>query len=713
MNRGLHIGRAGGVTVSRILFWLAITMALLLIFLMLFNTFESITLRAIQKSYTEFAHHTATISDSMQSIVRALGTQIYYISSTTRLRTAQTLSTYDRIYAMREIGQYVSSSPMLQSIYVFNDATKSVYSTDELFFNTDYDHFGDREAVRLHLERGVDSRMRLSYRLIEAPGLLPAARLSYALMVFEVSPAGQPLAGSILLNLDPRWFREQLLDFPGDSYIVLDRDGHTIAQQAPWLSEAAAVFMPLIDASGIGDSLDGYVSATYEGEKYLCFYASRANSGWLHLRIMRQADQLPGLARIRLAVFLVFGGIAFLLLLALAFSFMRIYAPFSRMKTKLLQSALEEDAAAGSFAPVDRLDRLLAATQKQELQAALQDMLSGKTEADGRLPAPPVFLILLETRDPHCLRTNYADFGESLMAAPVQNMTAILGKAGPHMRILQLVQDIAQRCDCRCYFSAAVPDYAALPKHFSNLRELQQLRFLYPGQSVFSETLITQHRGPEIYPSEHSSELIIALKAGNERAVRSAFQSFIGALRKTPYSFLRYAVEHLLEQVELLLPEGGRLPIVLPKTDDMLSAAQDQEALYTQMLPVFTAASSAQAERRQIKVSATARQVEQRLALGYKDPNLSTQQIAEEMGISASYLRKQFYEAHQLSVNEYLNRVRIRKAQELLLNTDFTVESIALEIGFANTKYMFVLFKRIAGVTPRRYRMQNAKSGSE
>lgn len=215
MNRGLHIGRAGGVTVSRILFWLAITMALLLIFLMLFNTFESITLRAIQKSYTEFAHHTATISDSMQSIVRALGTQIYYISSTTRLRTAQTLSTYDRIYAMREIGQYVSSSPMLQSIYVFNDATKSVYSTDELFFNTDYDHFGDREAVRLHLERGVDSRMRLSYRLIEAPGLLPAARLSYALMVFEVSPAGQPLAGSILLNLDPRWFREQLLDFPG------------------------------------------------------------------------------------------------------------------------------------------------------------------------------------------------------------------------------------------------------------------------------------------------------------------------------------------------------------------------------------------------------------------------------------------------------------------------------------------------------------------
>ena len=90
---------------------------------------------------------------------------------------------------------------------------------------------------------------------------------------------------------------------------------------------------------------------------------------------------------------------------------------------------------------------------------------------------------------------------------------------------------------------------------------------------------------------------------------------------------------------------------------------------------------------------------------------MSAQTIAEEMGLSAPYFRKQYLNETGLSIGDKLNQIRVDEACRLLRETDLSVEAIARQIGVENTKYFFVLFKKIKGVTPRQFRMLREGEG--
>ena len=97
-------------------------------------------------------------------------------------------------------------------------------------------------------------------------------------------------------------------------------------------------------------------------------------------------------------------------------------------------------------------------------------------------------------------------------------------------------------------------------------------------------------------------------------------------------------------------------------------------------------------------------QINQRLEQGFRDTGIGAQSIAEEMGVSAAYLRKQYLTEAGVSIGDKLNQLRMDEASRLLLETDQPIESIARQIGVENTKYFFVLFKKFKGMTPRQFR---------
>jgi YesN/AraC family two-component response regulator len=91
----------------------------------------------------------------------------------------------------------------------------------------------------------------------------------------------------------------------------------------------------------------------------------------------------------------------------------------------------------------------------------------------------------------------------------------------------------------------------------------------------------------------------------------------------------------------------------------------------------------------------------------YTDPNLSVDMLAQMIGLSASYVRKLFKEETGKSVAEHIAEHRFRKAQELLLNTEHPAKKIGEMVGFENTSYFYVLFKKHVGMTPDHYRREN------
>lgn len=84
--------------------------------------------------------------------------------------------------------------------------------------------------------------------------------------------------------------------------------------------------------------------------------------------------------------------------------------------------------------------------------------------------------------------------------------------------------------------------------------------------------------------------------------------------------------------------------------------------------------------------------------------------MAKQIGISYSYMRKIVYELTGKSVIDYLNQLRIQKAKQLLMETDLTIKQIASEVGYYNLQSFNRFFRKYEGMPPSSYRSAKTKT---
>jgi AraC family transcriptional regulator, arabinose operon regulatory protein len=80
------------------------------------------------------------------------------------------------------------------------------------------------------------------------------------------------------------------------------------------------------------------------------------------------------------------------------------------------------------------------------------------------------------------------------------------------------------------------------------------------------------------------------------------------------------------------------------------------------------------------------------------------QQTAKRHHISISTLRRVVSEYTGYPLNEYIHRLKIAEAKNVLLNTDDTVKEIADALGYTDVFYFSRLFKKYVSVSPLHFR---------
>lgn len=78
--------------------------------------------------------------------------------------------------------------------------------------------------------------------------------------------------------------------------------------------------------------------------------------------------------------------------------------------------------------------------------------------------------------------------------------------------------------------------------------------------------------------------------------------------------------------------------------------------------------------------------------------------MAKEIGISYSYMRKVTYEMTGLSLMDNLNKLRIEKTKDFLANSDLTVAQIATMVGYNSVRSLNHFFRKFEGVTPGNFK---------
>ena len=78
--------------------------------------------------------------------------------------------------------------------------------------------------------------------------------------------------------------------------------------------------------------------------------------------------------------------------------------------------------------------------------------------------------------------------------------------------------------------------------------------------------------------------------------------------------------------------------------------------------------------------------------------------IAKRCAVSETVYRKQFKAITGISPIQYITRLKVEKACELLQEYDMSVNDISDFLGFNDLPYFYRVFKKITGFTPNEFR---------
>ena len=92
----------------------------------------------------------------------------------------------------------------------------------------------------------------------------------------------------------------------------------------------------------------------------------------------------------------------------------------------------------------------------------------------------------------------------------------------------------------------------------------------------------------------------------------------------------------------------------------------------------------------------------------YKE-DIDFEEAAANMGISYSYMRRVMKEDGDISIVDYVNRLRIKEAKRLLQTTELKTQEIAEQVGYHNVQSLNRFFKKYEGTTPNAVRSLDKK----
>lgn len=86
--------------------------------------------------------------------------------------------------------------------------------------------------------------------------------------------------------------------------------------------------------------------------------------------------------------------------------------------------------------------------------------------------------------------------------------------------------------------------------------------------------------------------------------------------------------------------------------------------------------------------------------------HLQRQDAAKIFGRGVRMFSDAFNKSFGMSFSDYLTQIRLRHAQQMLTETQMRISEIALECGFCDSNYFCAVFRKVYGITPRKYRLE-------
>lgn len=84
--------------------------------------------------------------------------------------------------------------------------------------------------------------------------------------------------------------------------------------------------------------------------------------------------------------------------------------------------------------------------------------------------------------------------------------------------------------------------------------------------------------------------------------------------------------------------------------------------------------------------------------------SISLESVSSHIGFNPAYFSSLFKKETGKNFMEYVMELRIQHAKQYLIQTDYTIDDVAREVGYSDLKYFSKLFKKLTGLNPSEFR---------
>lgn len=247
-----------------------------------------------------------------------------------------------------------------------------------------------------------------------------------------------------------------------------------------------------------------------------------------------------------------------------------------------------------------------------------------------------------------------------------------------------------------------------------------EIYYLLSGQRTYfiKDNTYRIYGGDLVFINKHDLHKSSDLgKLGHERIVINFSDFFIGSDHPLCHPVLLRVFQQQFHLLRLKAPEQVFIEAILHKLSRELIKQEVGYESYIRLLLIELLLFAARHMERHVAADTeSASPMHKKITDIVKHINdhfhdqLRLTTLSETYFISPFYLSRTFKSVTGFTLIEYVNLTRIKEAQRLLKETDRKIIDIAEAVGFESIGHFDRIFKKIASVTPLRYRKQRALS---
>ncbi|MDF2614421.1 MAG: two component transcriptional regulator, AraC family [Clostridia bacterium] len=253
-----------------------------------------------------------------------------------------------------------------------------------------------------------------------------------------------------------------------------------------------------------------------------------------------------------------------------------------------------------------------------------------------------------------------------------------------------------------------------LPETYKQTLEILSYRFIAGySQILYSENMKKEDKIGFNYPqTDYNSEKFIAyIKAGNDEDISeyidSLFNDLVAHGHNSSLFIIMFVTSIYVQILNLLGTMDYSIESIFPNPLDIyrsLTASQNIMDTKNVLKDVSLKVSHYLSSKRTSKLSSLIRKAKNYIDANYSSTDLTLQAVAEHVNMGVCYFSSVFKQETDETFINYVTKVRIEKAKELLATSEYKSYEVSYMVGYNNPTYFSTIFKKMTGIPPSQYK---------